>query len=156
MKKTATTCLLAAILLVGATSAVGSERDLSCALEFSSKEWSALYASVVGEGTVTCKDGMSIPVAIRANGVGITAGKWKITDGTGKFTDVARIDDVLGHYLALSGDVGVVKAGTARVLSKGKVSLVLTGKGEGFDIGIAISDFRISRRNPRPSEKGDI
>lgn len=125
--------------------ASAAERDLSCKIKFTSHEWSAVYDSAVGEGTVTCKNGASMPVAIRAKGVGITAGKWKITDGTGTFTHVANIDDVLGSYLALSGDVGVVKAGTAKVLTKGKVSLALAGKGEGFDIGIAISDFKISK-----------
>lgn len=98
---------------------------------------------------MTCKDGASIPVAINANGVGVTAGKWKITGGKGKFTHVAKIDDVLGSYLAVSGDVGVAKAGAAKVLTKGKVSLALAGKGEGFDIGIAISDFKISKADAK-------
>lgn len=148
MNKT-TVCLLAATLWVGTTPALAAERELSCTLEFSTQEWSALYASTVGEGTVACSDGASLPVAIRANGIGITAGKWKIVQGTGRFTRVADIDDVLGHYVALSGDVGVVKTGTARVLTKGKVSLALTGTGEGFDLGVAIGDFRIGRRHWR-------
>lgn len=125
--------------------APAAERDLSCKLEFTSREWSAFYDSAVGEGKVTCKDGSSMPVAIRARGIGITAGKWKITDGKGTFTHVARIDDVLGNYLSLGGDIGVAKAGTAKVLTKGKVSLALAGKGEGFDIGIAITGFKISK-----------
>lgn len=86
-----------------------------------------------------------MPVVIRAKGLGITAGKWKIIEGKGAITHVAKIDDVLGSYLAVSGDIGVVKAGTAQVLTKGKVSLALAGKGEGFDVGVAISDFKISR-----------
>lgn len=148
MKKT-TIRLLAATLWVAAASASAAERELSCTLEFSTQEWSALYASTVGEGTVTCSDGATLPVAIRANGIGITAGKWKITQGTGRFTRVADIDDVLGHYVALSGDIGVVSSGTARMLTKGRVSLALTGTGEGFDLGVAIGDFRIGRRHWR-------
>jgi hypothetical protein len=41
--------------------------------------------------------------------------------------------------------IGGSKAGTARALTKGSVSLVLAGKGEGFDVGIAISDFKIGK-----------
>lgn len=148
MNKT-TVRLLAATLWVGTACASAAERELNCTLAFSTQEWSALYASTVGEGTVTCSDGASLPVAIRANGIGITAGKWKIVQGTGRFTRVTDIDDVLGHYVALSGDVGVVKTGTARVLTKGRVSLALSGTGEGFDLGVAIGDFRIGRRHWR-------
>lgn len=155
-----TPLLLAAVLLAATTSiAAAAERDLSCSLAFTSSEWSALYASAVGEGTVTCTDGSSMPVVIRARGLGITAGRWKITDGKGRFSHVARIDDVLGSYLAVSGDIGVSKAGTARALTKGKVSLVLAGKGEGFDVGIAVSKFRIgkpgteSTRHPSEAHK---
>ena len=34
--------------------------------------------------------------------------------------------------------------------SKGKVSRALAGKGEGFDIGVAISDFRIAKPSNQP------
>lgn len=132
-------------LSTAADIAAAADRYLECTLKFTSKEWSALYASATGEGTVTCKDGPTMRVAIRAQGIGITAGKWKITEGKGTFTHVARIEDVLGSYLAISGDVGVVRTGTARILTKGKVSLALAGKGEGFDVGVAISEFKISR-----------
>ncbi len=125
--------------------ASAADRDLSCDLKFSAKSWSAIYERVEGTGTVTCKDGSTMPVAISAKGLGITAGKWKISDGKGKFSHVARIDDVLGDYLSVSGNVGVGKAGTAQALTKGKVSLALAGKGDGFDIGVAINDFKIMK-----------
>jgi hypothetical protein len=50
----------------------------------------------------------------------------------------------------------VAKAGTAQILTKGKVSLALAGKGEGFDVGIAVSGFRISKPGataPAPTDK---
>lgn len=129
-----------------AMSASAKDRDLSCTLRFSASSWSAIYARVEGTGTVNCTDGSTMPVAISGKGLGITAGKWKIDDGKGKFTHVDRIDDVLGEYLSVSGNVGVGKAaGAANVLTKGKVSLALAGKGDGFDIGVAINDFRISK-----------
>lgn len=154
MNKSTPILLAAALLAATSSIATAAERDLHCNLTFTSHEWSVLYASAVGEGKVTCKDGSSMPVAIRAKGVGITAGKWKITDGRGTFTHVARIEDVLGGYLAVSGDIGVSKAGTARALTKGNVSLVLAGKGEGFDVGIAISGFRISKPGAEPARHG--
>lgn len=135
---------------VASNIAAAKDRDLRCTLAFTSTEWSAVYASAVGTGTVTCKDGMSMPVSIEAKGIGLTAGKWKITSGKGTFTHVRKIDDVLGSYVAVSGDIGLRKAGTARVLTKGKVSLALAGKGEGFDIGVAISDFRIAKPSDQP------
>lgn len=138
--------LLAAIAFaVGSGVAAAADKEISCHLKFTSRQWSAVYSSAVGEGTVSCDNGSSMPVTISAKGVGITVGKWKITDGTGRFTRVTAIEDVLGSYLAVSGDAGLAKAGTAQALTKGKVSLALAGKGEGFDLGIAISDFKISK-----------
>ena len=151
MNKSMPVLLAAALLAATSSIAAAAGRDLRCSLTFTSSEWSALYASAVGEGTVTCKDGSSMPVAIRARGIGITAGKWKITDGRGTFTHVARIEDVLGDYLAVSGDIGVSRAGTARALTKGNVSLLLAGKGDGFNAGIAISGFRISKPGAKPA-----
>lgn len=147
-----TPMMLALIALATGSTAHAADKDLRCHLAFTSQAWSALYSSAVGQGVVTCADGSSMPVAIRAKGIGITAGKWKITDGKGTFTRVSRIDDVLGSYLAVSGDVGMAKAGTAQALSKGKVSLALAGKGEGFDVGVAISNFKISSADA-PAEK---
>lgn len=128
-----------------ATQAMAQQRNLSCKLHFSSKEWSALYQSATGSGTVSCSNGASMPVDIRARGVGLSAGRWKITEGNGQFTRVSTIEDVLGNYLAISGQVGLYKAGTAQVLARRRVALALAGKGEGFDLGVAISDFTISK-----------
>ena len=125
--------------------AAAADRDLRCELKFSAKSLSAIYERVEGSGTVTCKDGSTLPVTISAKGLGLTAGKWKISDGKGRFTHVRTIDDVLGEYLTVSGNVGAGKSGTAQVLTKGTVSLALAGKGEGFNIGVAINDFKIMK-----------
>jgi hypothetical protein len=145
MKKIAPLLLAAAVLAAAPIAASAAGKELSCKLKFTSEEWSALYQSAMGKGTVACDGGTSMPVTISAKGIGLTAGKWRITEGTGTFTHVAKMDDVLGSYLSLSGNVGAEKAGTAPVLTKGQVSLALAGKGEGFDVGIAISDFKISK-----------
>jgi hypothetical protein len=126
--------------------AKAAERDLSCQLSFTTTEWSIIYASAAGRGTVTCKNGESMPVSISAKGIGLTAGKWEVQHGRGIFTDVATIDNVLGSYYGVSANAGMAKAGSAQALTKGKVSLMLTGKGEGFDLGVAISSFTIIKR----------
>lgn len=139
---------LLALLIAAAAAmpAFAAERDLTCSLEFTAKSWSAIYMQTEGSGTVTCKDGSSMKVNIGAKGVGITAGKWTITDGSGKFTHVRKIADVLGTYAALSLDAGAQKSGTAQVLTKGKVSLAVNGTGDGFDVGVAVSSVKISKK----------
>jgi len=123
-----------------------ADENIECQISFSSNEWSAAYARMVGQGLVSCDDGSSMPVWLWAKGGGITAGMWKITDGKGKFHNVRKIEDVLGEYISVSGDIGVSRAATARLLSKGKITLSLTGKGEGFDLGIAINEVKITSK----------
>ncbi|HET9818915.1 MAG TPA: hypothetical protein VFP92_07130 [Rhodanobacteraceae bacterium] len=139
----------AALLGAGSLAAVGTasaaQPDLDCTLTFSLKGWSAIYAHADGTGVVSCANGQSMPVDIRIRGGGLTAGKWRINDGKGKFTDVYAISDVLGDYAAASASAGVVKSSTAQVLSKGTVSLALAGTGQGINIGIAGTKFTISR-----------
>lgn len=117
MKRFGMLLLVAAVCAPLAISAHPKDRDLSCSLKFSASSWSAIYERVEGSGTVSCKDGSTMPVAISAKGLGLTAGKWKITDGTGRFSHVTRIDDVLGDYLSVSGNLGTGKAGTAQLLT---------------------------------------
>lgn len=148
MKAIKSLCAALALLALPCMAAAEGGK-LDCTLSFTSEEWSAMYASSIGAGTVECEDGTTLPVTIRAKGVGIAAGKSKITRGKGNFTHVGAIDEVLGSYLSLGADAGMVKAGTAKLLSKGKVTLALAGKGEGFDIGIAITEFTIARAQPQ-------
>lgn len=142
----------AAIIGTGSFAAMGTasaaQPDLDCKLTFSLTGWSAIYKHADGNGRVTCANGQSMPVHIRVRGGGLTAGKWRINDGKGKFTDVYKISDVLGNYAQASADAGVVKSGTAQLLTKGTVSLALAGAGQGFDIGIAGARFTISRAKP--------
>lgn len=137
--------LLGTSSLAAVGTATAAQPDLDCKLTFSLRGWSAIYEHADGRGMVTCANGESLPVHIRVRGGGLTAGKWRIDDGKGKFTDVYRIDEVLGSYAAASANAGVVKSGTAQVLSKGTVSLALAGNGQGVNIGIAGTKFTISR-----------
>ena len=119
--------------------------NLDCQLKFSLTGWAAIYKRADGHGTVTCENGKSMRVNISAKGGGLTVGKSHIDNGTGKFTDVHRIEDVLGTYAQGDASIGAGKSGTAQVLSKGTVSLALAGAGEGVDIGISFGGFTISR-----------
>lgn len=142
--------LLSAALLGGAGcafagAASAAQPDLDCKLTFSLTAWSAIYEHADGRGRVTCANGESMPVHIRIRGGGLTAGKWRINDGKGSFTDVYKISDVLGSYAQAAANIGAVKSGTAQVLSKGSVSLALAGVGQGINLGISGSKFTISR-----------
>lgn len=120
--------------------------DLDCKLTFSLTGWSLIYKHADGVGTVTCEDGKSMPVKISVKGGGLTAGKWHIDHGKGKFTDVHVISDVLGRYVQGGAHAGVVKSAEAQVLTKGTVSLALAGHGEGVNLGVDVGAFTISRR----------
>jgi hypothetical protein len=122
--------------------------DLDCKLRFSLTGWSLIYKHSEGTGVVTCANGKSMHVKVEAHGGGITVGKSHIDNGTGKFTDVHKIEDVLGTYAQGDASIGAVKSGTAQVLTKGTVSLALAGAGEGVDIGVSIGGFSIE-----PAEK---
>lgn len=127
--------------------AQAASAELDCKLKFSLTTWSVIYKHSEGHGRVTCNNGTSMRVTILAEGAGLTAGKSHINDGTGRFSDIHRIDDVLGSYAQGEAHAGVVKSGTAQLLTKGDVSLALAGNGEGVDIGIDVGKFTLSRAN---------
>jgi len=84
-------------------------------------------------------------VVIRARGAGLTVGKSKIDNGTGRFRFVQRIDQVLGSYAQADAHAGVNKSAAAEILTNGKVSVALAGTGEGFDIGVGFAEFTIAK-----------
>jgi hypothetical protein len=146
MKRTLVIALaLAGIGLLGAHQAMAQDQraDLGCKLHFSLHGWSAVYSQAEGKGVVTCKDGTSMHVLITARGGGLTAGRTEVDHGTGKFTHVRRIDDVLGHYAQGEAHAGALKSGTAQLLTKGTVSLALAGAGEGIDLGVDVGEFTL-------------
>ena len=135
---------IALALTMGLSNTVkAAEADLDCKMRFSLTGWSLIYKRAEGSGIVTCANGKSMPVQIKANGGGLTVGKSHIDNGTGKFTDVHKMEDVLGTYAQGDASIGAGKSGTAQVLTKGTVSLALAGAGEGVDIGISFGGFTI-------------
>ncbi len=118
---------------------------IDCEMKFSLTGWAAIYKHAEGRGTITCSNGRSYQVDIVAVGGGLTARKYHIDNGTGKFSDVYDTTELFGSYPQGEANAGVVKSGSAQVLSKGNVSLALAGAGEGVDLGISFGKFTIRR-----------
>lgn len=140
-------CILGMAALAPAP-APASERyvgDIDCKMDYSITGWSIIYKHSTGSGTVRCDNGQTMRVKIKAKGVGLTAGKWRIDNGNGRFTDVHNIAEVLGKYAHGEASAGVVKSVSSQVLTKGNVSLALAGHGEGVNIGVDIGQLTISR-----------
>jgi len=127
-------------LLLGTPARAG---DISCKMSFQLSGWSVFYKTASGSGTVRCSNGQSLQVKLRAKGGGLTFGKMKITDGVGKFTGISNVRDVLGHYANAEAHAGAEKSAAAQVLTKGSVSLALSGKGDGWNLGVAFGAFII-------------
>ncbi|MEO7068337.1 MAG: hypothetical protein ABI114_15615 [Rhodanobacter sp.] len=137
--------LLTVGLLCSAAPAQASS-DLSCRMSFQLSGWSVFYKTASGSGTVSCSNGQSMHVKLRAKGGGLTFGKTRISNGHGKFAGVENIHDVLGHYANAEAHAGVKdKAADAQVVTKGNVSLALSGKGSGWNLGVAFGAFIIER-----------
>ena len=134
--------ILAALLASGATQAAG----IDCEMTFSLKGWSAFYKTAKGEGIITCDNGASIPVTIETKGGGITFGKSEIKNGKGKFSEVSNTGDLLGSYAHAEAHAGAVKSSAAQALTKGEVSLALSGTGEGWDLGVDFGKFTIKKK----------
>ena len=140
--------LLGLALLVGAMapSVARADGPLDCKLRFSMQGWSAFYKTAEGEGTVTCSNGEQLPVRITSRGGGITFGKSRIDHGRGEFSGIYNIREVLGGYAAAEAHAGAGKSSKAQVVTKGSVSLALTGTGSGWDIGVSIGNFVLTER----------
>ena len=136
--------LLAAGLALASPDARAAD-PIDCELRYDLSGWSAFYKTASGSGTVSCSNGQSMPVKIRAKGGGISFGKTRIVDGRGEFSGVRGIDEVLGAYATAEAHAGAQRSAGAQVMTKGEVSLALAGKGEGWNLGVAFGKFVIER-----------
>lgn len=118
-------------------------RHVKCMMDFNLRSWSAFYKSSTGDGTITCDDGQTADVKIRAKGGGITFGKSDVIGGTGHFTAAHGIRELFGSYAQSEVHAGAGKSVAAQALTKGKISLVLSGSGSGVDLGFAFGKFTI-------------
>jgi hypothetical protein len=81
---------------------------------------------------------------LSAKGGGLTAGK-SVESGEGEFSPVNSIADVLGAYAEAQAHAGAVNSVQAQVMTKGEVSLALTGKGHGWSLGVDFGELLIER-----------
>ena len=134
---------LALFWAAGTTAASAADAKVSCQLSFTMKGWSAFYKTASGSGTIKCSNGQSRAVKLSAKGGGLTVGKSTIEDGHGEFSGATGLDEVLGSYVAAEAHAGAVKSSQAQVMTKGEVSLALSGTGRGWDLGIAFGKLTI-------------
>ena len=132
-----------AIAMSVAPNVHANDADIDCKLDYQLTSWSLVYKHATGRGMVRCDNGQTLPVRIAAQGLGLTAGKWKIDNGKGRFSDVHDIREVYGNYAQASASAGVVKSAETQLLSKGNVSLALAGGGEGINLGVEVGAFHI-------------
>ncbi|TDK24352.1 hypothetical protein E2F46_08685 [Luteimonas aestuarii] len=135
--------LVLALVLAPAPAAANT---LECRLDFNMSGWSVFYKRSSGEGTVRCNNGQSLRVNIHTEGGGLSFGKSRIENGVGRFSGVRDIRDVLGGYATAEAHAGAVRSAKAQVVTKGPISLALSGTGHGWDLGVAFGSFIISTR----------
>lgn len=143
---------LLGMVFSGATMANAGDL-VKCHMTFTLEGWSVFYKSASGRGEVTCENGQSARVDIRAKGGGLTFGKTDITNGIGDFTGVVSIDQIFGKYASAGASAAAGKAAMAQVVTKGPVSLALSGKGTGVDIGFAFGEFVIDKEGSTASKE---
>lgn len=115
-----------------------------CDLSFTLKGWSIFYKEAAGEGVVRCDNGQQARVELESRGGGITFGRSKIVGGRGAFSPIADIDEIFGDYADAQAHAGMGVSTQAHVVTKGSVSLTLSGTGNGVDLGFAFGRFTIT------------
>jgi len=146
MKKLSVLCLFA--LAAGLSVGVPAEAAATtvCEMKYTLAGWSAFYKTASGQGTITCDNGQKASVTLDAKGGGLTAGKYKIRDGYGKFSEVADISELFGTYVQGGAEAGAGKSSGASAMTKGEVSLALAGHGTGVNLGVSFGKFTITRK----------
>ena len=134
----------ACAMLVALPTAASAANNVSCELSFQMSGWSVFYKESSGTGTIKCSNGQSMAVKLKAKGGGLTVGKSTIDNGHGEFSDVGSSNELIGTYVSAEAHAGAVKSAQAQVVTKGEVSLALSGTGRGWDVGVAIGNFIIS------------
>ena len=135
----------AALLLAVAFAPVHAG-EVSCTLHYNLSGGGAFYKHSTGSGEVTCSNGQRLAVNIESKAGGLTFGHSSIVDGVGKFTGVTDIHDVIGGYATGEADAGAGNASKAQVVTKGSISLALSGTGKGHTLGVSFGSFILTAR----------
>jgi hypothetical protein len=137
--------LVPTLVLLAATG-VAHAGDTKCTMTFKMSGWSAFYKQANGTGHIKCSNGQSMNVKLRARGGGLTVGKSTINDGKGEFSGISGgINELLGSYVQAEAAAGAVNSAQANVMTKGEVSLALSGTGKGWELGIAFGKLQITK-----------
>jgi hypothetical protein len=151
------TFVVPSVALLVLASALSARAETNCEMNFHLEGWSAFYKTSHGGGRLTCDNGQSARVVLHTRGGGITFGRSKIVDGRGKFSPVSNIHELFGDYASAEAHAGVGESKDAAVVTKGTVSLALTGEGHGVDIGFSFGRFTIEPAPARrPSKDAEI
>ena len=132
-------------LSLGVALPAGANQYTKCEMTFNLKGWSFIYKTMKGTGKVTCANGQSATVAIETHAGGLTAGKSEIDDGKGTFSSVKDISEIYGSYAVGEAHAGATQSAAASVMTKGEISLAITGTGRGVDIGVTLGAFTIKK-----------
>lgn len=146
MRATFFVCGLVLAACAVASPSVAHAGRVDCEMRFDLSGWSAFYKRSNGQGTITCNNGQSMRVRLEARGGGISFGKSRIENGVGEFSGVNDIRELLGGYASAEAHAGAGRSAKGQVVTKGEVSLALSGTGSGWDVGVAFGSFVISER----------
>lgn len=135
----------AAMALLLASTTVRAEGLTSCTMTYRLSGFSLVYKQYDGIGNISCSNGERAQVALASKSVGFTIGKSEI-EGTGVFSSVRNLNEIYGSFVALEGHAGATDSVDAQILTRGEISLALSGKGRGVDIGVTLGALTISRR----------
>jgi hypothetical protein len=136
--------LITVVALVGAQ-AVPAAALTKCDMTFTLDSWSAFYKAGDGSGIVRCDNGQQARVRLESRGGGLSFGRSKIVGGAGDFSPIADISEIYGNYATAEAHAGMGVSSGAQVVTKGSVSLALSGTGNGVDLGFAFGRFTIMR-----------
>ena len=148
----------AGVAVALALTSVPARALTACTMRFDLDGWSAFYQASSGKGVVECDNGQRAPVTLEGRGGGITFGRSQIVDGTGHFSPIADIAEIFGDYGNAEAHAGFGVSSKAQVVTKGSVSLTLSGTGNGVDLGFAFGRFTIRRagaHEPRRERRVD-
>lgn len=134
---------LATLMLCGSIATPAQAAEIDCEMRFELSSWSVFYKRSSGSGRITCNNGQSMPVTIEARGGGLSFGKSTISNGVGEFSGVNDISELIGGYASAEAHAGAGRSAKGQVVTKGEVSLALSGTGKGWDLGVAFGSFVI-------------
>ncbi|MBD9356701.1 hypothetical protein [Methylomonas albis] len=126
-------------------SPVAAQPLTSCTMTYKLSGWSFVYKQYDGLGNISCSNGQRAQVALASKSIGFTIGKSEI-EGTGVFSEVRNLNEIYGSFVAFEGHAGATKSIDGQLLTRGEISLALSGNGRGIDIGVTLGALTISAR----------